>query len=116
MKNDARSTNPNRNATEWNEGENANACEDTEDKIFLLSVQEVSTKDYGFETDSPAGVTCRSRLKMATDYALAQGLNTDTLGANGHGTWWLRSADFLNNHCAGYVTGSGFAEGREVVD
>ncbi|MBR6410550.1 MAG: hypothetical protein IKS35_04130 [Clostridia bacterium] len=47
------------------------ACEDTEDRIFLLSNREITNEDYGFMpafTDED-----RARLKIATDYALCQG-------------------------------------------
>ena len=114
--NGARSTNPDRNASEWNDGVNANACENTEDYVFLASAQEVTTKSYGFKRDPESTNGISLRKKSATDYALSQGIDLNRLGADGHGAWWLRSADFLNNHCARFVEGSGYAEGREVVD
>ncbi|MBR6153331.1 MAG: hypothetical protein IKQ43_02735 [Treponema sp.] len=44
--NSARSTNLDTNATYFNSGENEYACENTSDKIFLLSEQEVTTEAY----------------------------------------------------------------------
>lgn len=64
---------------------NQYACENTEDKIFLLSYEEAQSNDYGLGMSE-------SRQKTATDYARAQGLNTSTSTAySGKGWWWLRS-------------------------
>ncbi|MCR4741303.1 MAG: DUF6273 domain-containing protein [Treponema sp.] len=82
--NSAASTNPDGNSTLWNSGTNDYACDNTSDKIFLLSEQEVTTSSYGFaaydEEDS-------NRIRQATDYANA---NTSGAGQN-TGYWWLRS-------------------------
>ena len=115
--NGARSTNPTRDAAEWNEGANECACADTEDYVFLISAEEVTNKAYGFSKNPESDGSRCGRVKNGTDYALALGLNRYDLGSNDkNSSWWLRSADFLNMHCARYVTCSGYAEGREVVD
>ena len=114
--NSARSTNPNRDASEWEGGANANACADTEDYVFLLSAQEVTNASYGFYKNPELDGSRSARCKKGTDYALSQGIDKYDIGADDTSAWWLRSADFLNNHCARYVTCTGYAEGREVVD
>ena len=58
--NSATSTLPNilteeQKTTDWNNGENEYACEDTTDKIFLLSEQEATMSDYGFAEYTASG-------------------------------------------------------------
>ena len=84
--NSARSTNPNNNATQWNSGTNTYACADTEDYIFLLSMQEVTNSDYGFDSNCSNYDT--ARWKQNTDYAKSQGAIS--------GYWWLRSPTVNN--------------------
>lgn len=61
---------------------NPYACEDTEDKVFLLSYKEITT----YLT------TNASRMKKTTDYAQSQGAYTSTSSSYlGNGYWWLRS-------------------------
>ena len=61
---------------------NQYACEDTEDKVFLLSYKELTT----YLT------TNASRMKKTTDYAQAQGAYIYTSSSYlGYGYWWLRS-------------------------
>ncbi|MBE6529220.1 MAG: hypothetical protein E7680_01290 [Ruminococcaceae bacterium] len=76
--NSARSTNPQNEV--WNNGVNVYACNDTEDKVFLLSEREVTNSEYGFNGDS-------NRIKVPTAYAKVQG----TYINNGDGVWWIRS-------------------------
>ncbi|MBR2377266.1 MAG: hypothetical protein IKA85_05785 [Clostridia bacterium] len=68
--------------------ENPNACEDTEDKLFLLSYLEATSTAYGF---SSSGVDV-ARQKMASDYARVVGVPISTSSdLYGYGNWWLRS-------------------------
>lgn len=58
-------------------------CNNTNDKIFLLSEKEVNTPEYGFVDDN-------SRIRGVTDYAIdniAWHAGTENRG----GIWWLRS-------------------------
>ena len=65
-------------------------CENTEDKIFLLSEQEVTNTAYGFASSTSTNDT--ARRKKTTDYAQAQGADTMTsTDYAGNGGWWLRS-------------------------
>ena len=64
-------------------------CNTTEDKIFLLSVKEAATKDYGFESyDSYGNKNCR--IRVTTDYAKATGASNTYVSGNAV-WWWLRS-------------------------
>ncbi|MCR4662026.1 MAG: DUF6273 domain-containing protein [Clostridia bacterium] len=51
--------------------ENENACNDTVDKVFLLSAQEVTNTKFGFEKDCVKSDV--NRIKISTPYAQIQG-------------------------------------------
>lgn len=87
--NSARSTNPFDNATQWNKGENEYACENTLDKIFLLSEYEVTNPTYGFTGSA----------LMSSDYAKSQGCYQER-DYNGSCRWWLRSPYYDNYNYA----------------
>ena len=61
-------------------------CGDTEDKIFLLSEQEATMSDYGFDVYNAFGEG-NTRIRVTTDYAKATGACQNASG----GLWWLRS-------------------------
>lgn len=84
--NSARSTNPDSDAKLWNNGDNENACDNTHDKVFLLSEQEVTKESYGFALYNQAE-SGNSRIRDASDYALAAGVYKNGAG----GLWLLRS-------------------------
>ena len=66
---------------------NLYVCENTEDKIFLLSYEDVTNSNYGFSLDYD-----EIKQKKSTDYAKSQGLVTHSNGPYaGCGVWWLRS-------------------------
>ena len=69
---------------------NSYACEDTEDKVFLLSYKE-RTRYL---------TTIASGMKKTTDYAQAQGAYIST---SSNGYWWLRSPYFNYSNGANYV-------------
>ncbi|MCQ2981927.1 MAG: DUF6273 domain-containing protein [Treponemataceae bacterium] len=77
-------------------------CENTQDKIFLLSEQEVTTTDYGFASSSSYG-TGNTRIRKTTDYALANYAKQSSTGYGGV-WWWLRSPDD-NDDFVYYVRG-----------
>ena len=88
--NSARSTNPDNYAEQWNSGYNSYACDSTQDKVFLLSLQEVTNGAYGFVEDIYSYDLLRQ--KSVTDYARSQGCTTYTVASYlGTGNWWLRS-------------------------
>lgn len=99
--NSARSTNPYNNAIYWNNGENKYACENTLDKIFLLSEYEVTNSVYGFSNDT--GDDYNRQLK-SSDYAKSQGCYQDNNNENC--SWWLRSSIYSTSY---YVRGVDFS-------
>ena len=89
-------------------------CADTEDYIFLLSEQEVTNSDYGFNSSYIIADTARQ--KKNTDYAKSQGVATSTSsGYEGNGYWWLRSPDYRDSDLARLVSSGGGADNRDVV-
>ncbi len=69
---------------------NSNACEDTNDKIFLLSYRDVTNTAYGFLSSSSAYDTAR-RMRPS-DYTCATGVYMDMSGSYyRYSWWWLRS-------------------------
>ena len=83
------------------------ACDNTNDKIFLLSLKEVTTADYGFDAYNSNGQG-NSRIRMTTDYAKAN--NAYQSGDTGYGGyWWLRSPYYITIRDACYVYIAGYA-------
>jgi len=94
--NSARSTNPDSNGEQWNSGENQYASETkTKDKIFLLSEQEATMSDYGFDEYNAFGQG-NTRIRVTTDYAKATGAYQSAEA----GWWWLRSSLYYLGNCA----------------
>ncbi len=83
---------------------NPYACNDTQDKVWLLSAEEAIAM-----TGSTSNSTVRE--KQTTDYAQCQGAYTYSSSSYaGNGYWWLRSPDYSSSNSArlvgydGYVT------------
>ena len=103
--NNARSTNPDNNASLWESGDNQYAsATPTSDKIFLLSEQEVTKEDYGFAAYDQYG-TGNTRIRMPTDFAQGSGAMQMSDG----GLWWLRSPNCYNGNNAQLVANVGRA-------
>ena len=88
------------------------ACDDTSDKIFLLSEKEATTRDYGFTAYNQNG-TGNSRIRVTTDYAkanYAQQSITDGYG----GWWWLRSPHYDDSDYARIIFTDGDSYCRTV--
>lgn len=66
--------------------DNPYVCQDTQDKIFLLSAKDVMNAEYGFSTEPTLDET---RKKAPTPYAQAQGAYKSWMFGNG--MWYLRS-------------------------
>ncbi len=108
--NNARSTNPDSNDKQWKNGANQYASDTpTNDKIFLLSVQESTKADYGFAAYNASGTTDNTRIRMTTDFAKANGAYQNTTEGYG-GYWWLRSPDCNDSNNASYVGSYGGAD------
>lgn len=86
--NSARSANLSNNSTYYNNGENryADQCNNTYDKVFLLSLQDITNKAYGF---SESIGTDSARKIESTDYAKFQGQPSLD--------WFTRSPSFEGN-------------------
>lgn len=87
-------------------------CPEVTDKIFLLSVSDISNTDYGFK--SPYKTTDSARIMRFTDYAACQGLSCSETGYSAN--WVLRtpinSYRVCNVHCEGY--GGNFISANET--
>lgn len=74
--------------TSTGESSNQFVCNNTNDKVFLLSVEETIRSKYGFSTSKYNSDIVRQ--KIVTDYAKSQGVVTNTTPEY-NGRWWLRS-------------------------
>ena len=75
---------------------------DTEDKVFLLSIDESLMQDYGFSSSYNSVDKKSGRVSLNTVYAVKRG--ADTSDYNGAGIWRLRSPgeDDKNSALVGY--------------
>lgn len=95
--------------------DNEYACENTYDKVFLLSYSDVLNTRYGFESNSNSYDTFR-QLKT-TDYAQCQGVYTVTSNYEGCGWWWVRSLTYEDISGRTYSVGyNGNVYGRWMVN
>lgn len=107
--NNARSTNPDSNDKQFNNGVNQYASDTpTSDKIFLLSEQEVTKADYGFAVYDASG-TGNTRIRMSTAFAKANGAYQNGTTAGYGGYWWLRSPFYYGSEHARNVYDNGAA-------
>ncbi len=119
--NDERSTKPDTIPADYDDHNNTFASDiKTEDKIFILSRQEVSKTDFQFdvynEYDSTAVTygTGNKRIRLATDYAKDKGAaQSDTSGYGA--TWFLRSPLWSNSSSVGYVEENGNSSRNEFT-
>ena len=77
------------------------ACENTTDKIFLLSESEVINSDYGFASYDSKGKG-NTRIRFSTDYAKANYAYESSTNGYG-GVWWLRSPLYNLSYGAHHV-------------
>ena len=111
---------------------NEYACEDTEDKVFLLSYEEAKSietdllssvyksrqkGDYMRATDTEGGgMPCIPRQVQTSDYSRATGAYMSTYNKYyGSGQWWLRSPTYYGSgyslyavESCGYIYGTNF--------
>ncbi len=82
----------------------------TTDKIYLLSVNDVLKKEYGFSSTTS---TTLYRTAYATDYGKSQGMYCDS---DGSAIWWLRNAGKNSGSGSGIGFEGGFyASGVDSV-
>ena len=75
-------------------------CDNTSDKIFLLSEKEVTTSAYGFAAydeyvGDDSGTTSSTRIRATTDFAKATG--AFQIMSAGMGCWWWLRSPWHNN-------------------
>ena len=107
LDNSARSCNPNAYPKYYSNSENAAGenkyaaqCKDTDDKIFLLSLRDITTTAYGFNKDVKAEDPARNL--QATDFAKLHGAPMNTNDKK-YVTWYTRSPSPANGN-QGYAT------------
>ena len=106
LDNTARSSNPNDYPKYYGYGEKAgknkfaDQCKDTDDKIFLLSLRDITTTAYGFNKDVLAEDPARNL--QATDFAKFHGAPMNTNDKK-YVTWYTRSPAPANGN-QGYAT------------
>lgn len=88
---------------------NQYACENTFDKVFLLSYREATDSAYGFASSSSTYDT--ARRMTVSDFARSTGAHMNTASGLhfGCGNWWLRSPSGNLSVKARYVSGAGGA-------
>ena len=104
----------------YNDTEGGN---NTTDKVYLLSLSEVTNSAYGFSTDwsdsSDWSDSDKARYGKSTEYAKNQGawvINTSTDSA-GNSYWWLRSPGYYSDDAASVDNdGCVYADGIYVID
>ena len=89
-------------ASTTDQSTNIYACENTTDKIYLLSIQDIHNKDYGI-------INSESRFAKVTDYAKAVGADWGISPEHlDNGEYWLRSPYEGYSNYAGDVSKDGF--------
>ena len=79
---------------------NEYACDNMNDRVYLLSYLDVTNADYGFSD----GTSDEVRKKELTDYARVKGAYMDTsLEDYGNCYWWLRSPYSGRSYSSRYV-------------
>ena len=102
----------------YSTGDSSNqyACENTFDKVFLLSYREAVNSAYGFASNYSTYDT--ARRMTVSDYARSTGAYMDTSNSYyfGCGLWWLRSPYYYNSNNARLVNYYGYAGGSNNVN
>ena len=118
LDNSARSCNPNEYPKYYGYGENAgknkyaDQCKDTDDKIFLLSLRDVTTTAYGFNKDVLAEDPARN-LK-ASDFAKFHGVSMGNTQKD-YVTWYTRSPSLAVGN-QGYTTFVLYRDNKGVIN
>lgn len=118
LDNSARSCNPNDNPKYYGYGENAgknkyaDQCKDTDDKIFLLSLRDVTTTAYGFNKNVLAEDPARN-LK-ASDFAKFHGVSMGNTQKD-YVTWYTRSPSLAVGN-QGYTTFVLYRDNKGVIN
>ncbi len=93
---------------------NPYVCENTQDKVYLMSAEEMTRTAYGFNSEYYDYDEARERQN--TDYAKVQGAWTYTSSSYyGNGSWWLRSPYGDYSDYARYVFSDGYVDSGSSV-
>ena len=118
LDNSARSCNPNEYPKYYGYGENAgknkyaDQCKDTDDKIFLLSLRDVTTTAYGFNKDVLAEDPARNL--QASDFAKFHGVSMGNTQKD-YVTWYTRSPSLAVGN-QGYTTFVLYRDNKGVIN
>lgn len=118
LDNSARSCNPNDYPKYYGYGENAgknkyaDQCKDTDDKIFLLSLRDVTTTAYGFNKDVLAEDSARNL--QASDFAKFHGVSMGNTQKD-YVTWYTRSPSLAVGN-QGYTTFVLYRDNKGVIN
>ena len=118
LDNSARSCNPNEYPKYYGYGENAgknkyaDQCKDTDDKIFLLSLRDVTTTAYGFNKDVKAEDPARNL--QASDFAKFHGVSMGNTQKD-YVTWYTRSPSLAVGN-QGYTTFVLYRDNKGVIN
>ena len=118
LDNTARSCNPNEYPKYYGYGENAgknkyaDQCKDTDDKIFLLSLRDVTTTAYGFNKDVLAEDSARNL--QASDFAKFHGVSMGNTQKD-YVTWYTRSPSLAVGN-QGYTTFVLYRDNKGIIN
>ena len=118
LDNSARSCNPNEYPKYYGYGENAgknkyaDQCKDTDDKIFLLSLRDVTTTAYRFNKDVNAEDPARNL--QASDFAKFHGVSMGNTQKD-YVTWYTRSPSLAVGN-QGYTTFVLYRDNKGVIN
>ena len=95
---------------------NTEGGNNTSDKVYLLSIEEVTNPAYGFCVDN--GTRSAGRRFQTSDYSNARGVYRSTnAGYEGNCFWWLRSPGGDSDVAADvFSDGSVYGYGYNVID
>lgn len=91
---------------------NPYVCENTFDKVFLLSYREAVNSEYGFSSDGEDYDT--ARRMTVSDYARSTGAIMDTSSYFGCGGWWLRSPNNYGGEYVRHIDYSGYVSSYHI--
>lgn len=106
--NSAASANPAENSGQWNDGRNDYACDDTSDSVFLLSEREATMLEYGFTGCNTYGEG-NSRIRVPTEYALANSAYKTSRSETYGSYWMLRSPEYNDSSAVRLINCNGNA-------
>ena len=107
-------------ASTTNSDDNKYACENVQDKVYLLSYKDALNPAYGFETSENASDI--NKAKMTTDYVRCMGAMSVNEDSYGKYSYWMRSTqadadcfvNLINVYGFLYLTEMAFENSRGV--